>query len=99
VEKNISGPFAFYRTARTGVIPAGIGSPFKDTTIERIEGDEKTALEQLRKTLNDFEKFEGMLSTHFRFGPLSKQKWIHFHAMHLANHLGHAKLDEIAKEP
>lgn len=98
-KKHVIGPIGMYKTAMDGVIPTGIGSPMKGTPVERIEGDEKTALEQLRKALDDFEKFEGNLSSHPRFGPMNKKQWLLFHSMHLANHLGHARLKEKNEKP
>jgi hypothetical protein len=93
-KKYVIGPIGIYKTVRDGFIPTGIGSPMKGTPVERIEGDEKATLEQLRKALDEFEKFEGALSSHPRFGPMNKKQWLRFHSMHLANHLGHAKLKQ-----
>jgi hypothetical protein len=93
-KRYVIGPIGMRKTLRDGFIPTGIGSPMKGTPVERVEGDEKAALEQLRKALEAFEKFEGPLSDHPRFGQMSKKNWVSFHAMHLANHLGHAKLKE-----
>ncbi len=89
-KRHFSGPRAARRVMAQGFIPAGVNS---SSTLkpERVEGDEKEALIRLRKAMEDFEKFEGPLSEHPRFGPLNKNHWIHFHAMHLANHLGFAK--------
>lgn len=98
-KKNVIGPIGYYKTANTGFLPVGIGSPMKGTPIERLEGDEKTALGQLRQVLDNFEKFKGPLSTHPRLGSLNKKQWLLFHSMHLANHLGHAKLKETDENP
>jgi len=93
-KRHVMGPIGMYKTAKDGFIPTGIGSPMKGTPVERMEGDEKTALSQLRQALVDFEKFEGKFSDHPRFGQMSKKNWLLFHSMHLANHLGHAALKE-----
>jgi hypothetical protein len=93
-KKHVMGPIGMRKTLRDGFIPTGIGSPMKGTPVERVEGDEKAAMAQLHKAMEEFEKFEGTLSEHPRFGPMSKKNWVSFHSMHLANHLGHAKLKE-----
>ncbi len=93
-KRHVTGPIGMVKTAKDGFIPTGIGSPMKGTPVERLEGDEKAALAQLRQALADFEKFEGEFSDHPRFGQLSKKNWFLFHSMHLANHLGHASLKE-----
>ncbi len=90
-QKYVKGPFAARVTASRGYISAGIkGNPQTALAI-RVEGDEKAAMVKLRQALKDFEKFEGKLSLHPRLGKLNKKMWYHFHAMHIANHIGHAK--------
>ncbi len=91
--RHVSGPLGARKVMSQGFIPAGVNAVM-NPTFEKLEGDEKEALARLRKAMEDFEKFEGVLSEHPRFGPLKKKKWVHFHAMHLANHLGFAKLKE-----
>lgn len=90
---NVKGPLFFRKISRDGFLPTGVVSPLKEP-VERVEGDEKSALEGLCKALNEFEKFEGPFSTHPYLGKLNKKQWVRLHAMHLANHLGHAKLKE-----
>ena len=86
-KRHILGPISYWDIKLRGFIPAGIQGP----KTKRIEGDEKAALEQLRKALDDFEKSVGPYSDHPRLGTFNKKKWILFHAFHLANHLGWAK--------
>ena len=54
-KRHILGPISYWDIKLRGFIPAGIQGP----KTERIEGDEKAALEQLRKALDDFEKSVG----------------------------------------
>lgn len=89
-KRHILGPMGYWDIKLKGYISPGIPGPKSD----RIEGDEKAALEQLRKALDDFEKFDGPFSDHPRLGNFNKDKWILFHAFHLANHLGWAKPKE-----
>ena len=90
----MKGPLFFWKISRDGFLPSGIMGNPQIAFDERIEGDEKAALVRLLKTMEDFEKFEGNLSDHILLGNLTKNQWILFHSMHLANHLGHAKLKE-----
>jgi len=96
---NVKGPLFYWKVSRDGFVPTGLGSPLKGTPVERIEGDEKAALEQLRKALDEFERFEGPFSTHPYLGKLNKKQWLLFHSLHLANHLGHARLKEKNEKP
>ena len=91
-KRYVAGPLAAQKVMAQGFIPAGVQSSSPQT--ERVEGDEKIALSRLRKAMDDFQKFEGKFSEHPRFGPLNKRQWLHFHAMHLANHLGFVKLND-----
>jgi hypothetical protein len=90
-KKHVSGPLAACAMVARGYISAGIkGNPQTALSV-RVEGDEKAAMARLRQRLADFEKFEGKLSVHPRLGKFDKKMWYHFHAMHIANHIGHAK--------
>lgn len=89
-KRHVQGPVFYGSCAWRGSIPAGIGKK-PGVPVERVEGDEKAALTQLLKVLEDFEKFEGKLSEHPRMGPLNKRQWTRFHTWHLANHLGNVR--------
>ena len=90
-QKHVKGPFFARVTAAKGFIRPGIkGNPQTALSV-RVEGDEKAAMTRLQQGLEAFEKFEGKLSVHPRLGKLNKKLWYHFHAMHIANHIGHAK--------
>jgi hypothetical protein len=86
-KRYIFGPIGYWDTVLRGYIAQGIQGP----KTERVEGDEKAALEQLRKAMDDFEKHEGPFSEHPRFGAFGKKKWYLFHSFHMANHLGWAR--------
>jgi hypothetical protein len=91
-KRNVTGPLAARKVMAQGFIPAGVKSSSPQT--ERVEGDEKIALGRLKKAMDEFETFDGPFSEHPRFGPLNKKQWIHFHAMHMANHLGFVSLKD-----
>ena len=88
--RHVKGPLSLQAMWLQGYIPVGIQGP----PAERVEGDEKQALEQLLKALGDFEKFEGVLSDHPRLGSIGKEGFHRFHVLHMANHLGYAKLKD-----
>ena len=91
-KRHLIGPLAFKKIASDGVFPNGInGNPMTSPTA-REEGDENTALGRLHQALEEFEKFEGKFSDHPILGNLNKKQWTYFHSMHLAHHLGHARL-------
>ena len=88
------GPIALRKVFKQGYIPAGAGAPVKGVAAERIEGDEKAALAELRKALDDFEKYTGPLAEHPFFGKMKKEQWTYLIALHGANHLGFVKLKD-----
>lgn len=83
-KRHVYGPIGYWDTVLKGYIQAGIQGP----KIERVEGDEKAALTQLLKALDDFENHQGPFSDHPRLGTFDKKKWCLFHSFHMANHLG-----------
>ncbi len=86
-KRHIYGPIGYWDTKLKGYIQAGI----QGLKTERVEGDEKAALDQLRNAMEVFEKHEGPWSDHPRLGTFDKEKWRLFHAFHMANHLGWAR--------
>jgi hypothetical protein len=58
------------------------GSPSIDSTLDTAE-----ALDHLKKSLTDFEQYEGKLAPHFAYGELTKSEYEIAHVMHLYNHL------------
>lgn len=88
---HIAGPLAYWVNASRGRLPVGIRGNPQIAPEKREEGDERAALDRLRKAMKAFEDFEGDFSHHRRLGRLSKEQWTLFHAMHLANHLGYAR--------
>jgi len=94
LHKHLVGPAFFHKNASDGYLPTGIKGRPEIAPEKREEGDEKAALARLLKAMDDLDKFEGKFSLHRRLGKLKPHQWVHFHAMHMANHLGYAKLKD-----
>ena len=93
-KRHVIGPLFFIFITTQGALPRGIRGNPQNALNQRVEGDEKAALSRLLKALEDFEKFGGTLNDHPLLGTLTKKKWFLFHSLHLANHLGYARLKE-----
>jgi len=58
------------------------GAPMLDARAEPTQ-----ALERLRSSILNFQRWSGSLQPHFAYGALDKKAYEFAHAMHLANHL------------
>lgn len=58
------------------------GAPILDKNVESI-----IALNRLKKSLIDFDSYQGKLAPHFAYGELTKDEYEAAHVMHLYNHL------------
>lgn len=92
--RRLVGPLALRKVFKQGFIPAGAVSSAKGVSVQRVEGDEKAILAELKKLINEFEGYNGPLAEHPFFGKLNKKQWTRLAVMHLANHLGYAKPKE-----
>jgi hypothetical protein len=90
--RRLIGPIGLGKVFKQGFIPPGAGSSRKENLV--AQGDEKAALAALRQTLDNLEKHEGPWAEHPFFGKMDKTKWLHLTALHLANHLGWARLKD-----
>jgi hypothetical protein len=88
--RRLAGPMILRIILKQGSVPPETGSITKLNPI--IKGNQKKALAELRKTLTDLEKHEGPWAEHPIFGKMNKEKWLRLTSIHLANHLGWAKL-------
>ncbi len=84
------GPLILAVILKQGLIPTGTGAVIGAKP--KVKGNEKKALADLRKTLADLEKHEGPWAEHPIFGKMNKEKWLRLTPIHIANHLGWAKL-------
>jgi hypothetical protein len=63
------------------------GAPLLNTNVDVI-----TALNRLKKSLIDFDNYQGSLAPHFAYGKLTKDQYEAAHVMHLYNHLQEIKI-------
>jgi hypothetical protein len=84
------GPMILGVILKQKSLPSGTGSITKLNPI--VKGNQKKALAELRKTLTDLEKHTGPWAEHPIFGKMNKEKWLRLTSLHIANHLGWAKL-------
>ena len=89
--KNTIGKLAFSLFSSKGKMTHGLsepipGSPSIDTTLNTTE-----ALNHLKKSLIDFDNYNGELAPHFAYGELTKSDYEIAHVMHLYNHLQEIK--------
>jgi hypothetical protein len=60
-----------------------------DATKTKRFKDLETAIIELNNELDAFELFfktEGIMATHFEFGPMTYKEWIIWHGKHFAHH-------------
>jgi hypothetical protein len=88
--RRLAGPMILVIILKKGSIPPGSGAFI--SVNPKVKGNEKKALAELRKTLTDLEKHEGPWAEHPLFGKMNKEKWLRLTSLHMANHLGWAKL-------
>jgi hypothetical protein len=84
------GPMILGVILKQESLPTGTGSITKLNPI--VKGNQKKALADLRKTLAALEKHKGPWAEHPIFGKMNQDKWVRLTALHMANHLGWAKL-------
>lgn len=91
VFKHTLGSLAFSAFALKGsmvhaldeVIP---GAP-EITINEPVDAEEQSeALQRLKKSLTDFNQYQGTLAPHFAYGELTKSEYEEAHVMHIYNH-------------
>lgn len=59
---------------------------------ERIEGDDKLALQQLKSAIYSFRKFSREFAIHPLYDIMDKPTWEKFHSIHIANHLSFVEI-------
>jgi len=85
--KNTVGTLAFSIFESKGKMIHGLSEPIPGSPLIKSSLDTKTALNHLKKSLIEFENFQGKLAPHFAYGKLTKNKYEIAHVMHLYNHL------------
>lgn len=59
---------------------------------ERIEGDDKVALLQLKSAIYSFRRFNREFAIHPLYDIMDKPTWERFHSIHIANHLSYVEI-------
>jgi hypothetical protein len=88
--RRLAGPMILGVILKQDSLPAGTGAFLPVNPNAR--GNQKKALADLRKTLNALGKHKGPWAEHPLFGKKNREKWLRLTSLHLANHLGWAKL-------
>jgi hypothetical protein len=86
VFKNTLGAVAFSAFATKGAMVHSLDEAIPGAPMIDPEQNSALALERLKKSLMDFEKFDGALQPHFAYGELTKAEYEAAHVMHIYNH-------------
>jgi hypothetical protein len=85
--KGTVGHLAFLLFSSKGKMSHGLNEPIPGAPILTRNEDPIIALNRLKKSLIDFDKYQGDLAPHFAYGELTKDEYEKAHMMHLYNHL------------
>lgn len=85
--KNTVGTLAFSIFESKGKMIHGLSEPIPGSPQLKSSLDTSAALNHLKKSLIDFENYNGKLAPHFAYGELTKNEYEIAHVMHLYNHL------------
>lgn len=85
--KNTVGLLAFSLFSLKGSMHHGLSEPIPGAPVLQPQQPLQNALKRLKKSLNDFNHYQGQLDPHFAYGALSKPEYALAHVMHLNNHL------------
>jgi hypothetical protein len=85
--KSTVGTLAFSIFESKGKMIHGLSEPIPGSPLIKSSLDTKAAMNHLKKSLIDFENYEGKLAPHFAYGELTKNEYEIAHVMHLYNHL------------
>lgn len=80
------GKANFFKLKQAGKMDPGLANP--STPKVREEGDEKAALQRLRRMIEEYKKFVGEHPEHPFYGLLTREDWDFLHRIHMAHHLG-----------
>ncbi|MCE9600166.1 MAG: DUF1569 domain-containing protein [Spirochaetia bacterium] len=83
------GKANFFKLRQADKMEPGLANP--STPKVREEGDEKAALQRLRRMIEEYKKFTGEHPEHPFYGLLTREDWDFLHRIHMAHHLGFAR--------
>jgi hypothetical protein len=89
--KNTVGKLAFSIFSSKGKMTHGLNEPIPSAPSLTKNLDPIIALKRLKKSLIEFDHYQGTLAPHFAYGELSKAEYEIAHVMHLYNHLQEIK--------
>lgn len=81
------GSAAFRIFALRGRMTHDLADPIPGAPLLDLKAESAHALERLRGSIANFQRWSGPLQPHFAYGALEKNEYELAHAMHLANHL------------
>jgi hypothetical protein len=85
--KNTAGQLAFSAFSTKGQMTHSLSEPIPGAPRIELVPDIQSALNRFKRSLIDFQQFEGKLAAHFAYGELSKPDYERAHVMHFYNHL------------
>jgi hypothetical protein len=89
--KNTVGALAFSIFSSKGRMTHGLNEPIPSAPKLTKNLDAMIAINRLRKSLIEFNHYQGTLAPHFAYGELTKDEYEKAHLMHLYNHLQQIK--------
>jgi hypothetical protein len=89
--KNTVGTLAFSIFSSKGRMSHGLNEPIPSAPKLTKNLDSMIAINRLKKSLIEFNHYQGTLAPHFAYGELTKDEYEKAHLMHLYNHLQQIK--------
>jgi hypothetical protein len=89
--KSTVGKLAFSIFSSKGKMTHGLNEPIPSAPKLTKSVDSMKALNRLKKSLIEFNRYQGALAPHFAYGELTKDEYEKAHLMHLYNHLQQIK--------
>ena len=89
--KNTVGALAFSIFSSKGRMIHGLNEPIPSAPKLTKNLDAMIAIHRLKKSLIEFNHYQGTLAPHFAYGELTKDEYEKAHLMHLYNHLQQIK--------
>ena len=89
--KSTVGKLAFSIFSSKGKMTHGLNEPIPSAPTLTKSLDSIIALNRLKKSLTEFDSYQGTLAPHFAYGELTKDEYEKAHLMHLYNHLQEIK--------
>ena len=90
--KHTLGKLAFSVFSSKNKMTHVLNEPIPGAPLLNTNADVITALNRLKKSLTDFDNYQGKLAPHFAYGKLTKDQYEAAHVMHLYNHLQEIKI-------